>query len=82
MKDEEYILILYCGVNEWMEFDGTVKEAAEYVKENQRYGDYSRTGAIVVRARKLYSIHRGPVERFYNQMPVLKEAQRRGSDGL
>lgn len=53
---KESLLILWLGINEYEEFNGTIAEAVASIKSNRRYADYGRSGAIIVRATELYRI--------------------------
>lgn len=65
MKAKESYLILFLGVDAWHEFAGTFEEAIAYVKCDRCYCNYGRTGAVIVKARKLYQVQESEVETLF-----------------
>lgn len=61
---QENLIILWSGMEEYEEFSGTLEEAIARVNENRRWDNYGRTGAVIVKAKKLYKINDDMVEFF------------------
>lgn len=61
---QENLIILWLGMDEYEEFAGTLEEAIASVNVNRRWDNYGRTGAVIVKAEKLYEIKNDVVEFF------------------
>lgn len=56
-------IIVYLGMCESDEFEGTLEEAIEHVQCDRRYRNYGRTGAQIYLADLKYEIKVGDIER-------------------
>ncbi len=67
MEHKTSFLILWLGTyeDEYEEVDGPLEAVIAEVKRDDRYRNYGRTGAIIVRAEKLYEIRTGIIERTF-----------------
>jgi len=63
--DGESFLILWLGTDEYEEVNGPLEAVIAEVKRDDRYRNYGRTGAIIVRAERLYEIRTGIIERTF-----------------
>lgn len=48
--------ILWHGVNEWEEFNGTLEDAIKHIKSDARYKNYGHQGAMVIASSIHYEI--------------------------
>jgi hypothetical protein len=63
----ETFIILWTGVDEFTITEGSLEDAIAEVKRDGGYCNYGRTGAVIVKAQKVYEIKNEAIE---NQMKV------------
>jgi DNA integrity scanning protein DisA with diadenylate cyclase activity len=55
-KPMQNYFILWHGVNEWEEFNGTLEDAIKHIKSDARYKNYGHQGAMVIASSIHYEI--------------------------
>ena len=58
-RDNAATMILWKGVGEWGEFNGTPDDALAEVLRDNNFSNYGRSGAVIVEARMLFKVNGG-----------------------